>query len=171
MQSDDVNAGELLPVFDDADHILLIHAKLATGGQSNQDGNSPSTLACTVVDERQMQRTFCCEDAHLVIHGPFHICAGLVHAGKNYLAHISADPFADGQFAGAANLDPLEGVRQTGEQKGVGFDREAEADFLTECLFYLSDPMMELVNIKDVGRCVYQPGQFLGQNTVHISHH
>ena len=99
-----------------------------------------------------MQKALGGKGADVVVRGTLDVRLCLVDAGEDDLAHVNACLFADGQLAGAANLDLVDGFGQSAEQERVRLNGEAESDVVAELLAHQRRALVERVEVIDVGR-------------------
>ena len=122
MDTHDLNALVICAVADQVENIALLHTELAAAlyvGNAEQNGKYLASAERGFVDKLQMQKALGGEGTDIVVGCAFNVRFGLVDARKNDFADVNACFFANRKLAGTANLDFVDGIGQSAEQKGV----------------------------------------------------
>ena len=152
VQAHDFHAGVFLPAANDVQNFPGIHAELAAASQPQQNRYPNSSLLGAGIQQVHVHTALGGKGAHPVVHGPLDIRQSFVYAGKNDRRGIRSDSFTNGQFTGAAHLDPVDGFGKAAQKEGIGFHGKTQSHLLAESLPHPSGAADKAIFVKNITR-------------------
>ena len=169
VQSHDVEMRIALALVDDLEQVILRHAELASGIETQQHVHRDLSLCRALLDELDVELRLGREHADAIRNRMGDVAGLLVHARVHDLVCGDANVLANGKLAGTAYLETLPVIGRGSREEGVGLHREAKAYVLAKDVGDLVEALPELAHIEDEGRRTVFLGNLEKLAIVHVT--